>query len=180
MTPDPSPRRPSYWRRLRRQKQEILSVRADAVRRRTPLERLLAAVARRLAHPAFFAAEAALHLVWVALNAGWVAGVRPWDPYPFPLLAGIDSMQALGIALLILMHQERDARVAELREETELQVALHDERETTKLLRMMRELHDALGVRGAERNEELDEMSEPLDPQRLRESLETRLRDADP
>lgn len=178
--PSPAPRgtRRGYWRRLRRQKEEILNVRADAAERQTPLERGLAGTARVLANPFFFAAELLFHLAWVLLNTVAPEPLR-WDSYPFPLLAGIASVQALFIGLLILMYEERNEQVGEIREETDLQVSLHTERETTKLLRMMREVHEALGIQGREQDGELQEMSQPLDPQRLREVMETRLRELD-
>lgn len=83
------------------------------------------------------------------------------------------------IALLILMQETHESRIAELREETDLQVALHAEREATKLLRLMLDVHRALGIKSPELDDEFDEMARPLDPDRLRESLEERLRRAD-
>ena len=167
--------RRGYWRRLSRQKEQILNVRAEAARKRSRLERALVATARSIAHPLFFAAEIAFHLVWVVLNAFLLPPALRWDSYPFPLLTGLASLQALLIGLLILMYEERSAAVQEVREETELQVNLHAERETTKLLRMMAEVHDALGIRSAEHDAELEEMAQPLDPQRLRDSTESQL-----
>src|SRR5690606_23965165 len=94
---------------------------------------------------------------------------------PFSLLTGLASAQALFIGLLILMYEERSAEVEEVRAETELQVSLHAERETTKLLRMMAEVHRALGIRSEEHDAELAEMEQPLDPERLRETTEDEL-----
>lgn len=168
-----------YWRRLRRQKDAILNVRAAETRWLTPLERGLRAAARGLAHPVFLAAEVVFHLGWVALNTVGIFAALRWDPYPFPLLAGVASVQALFIGLLILMYEERSARVEEVREETELQVALHTEREATKLLRMVAEIQTALGIPTREQDEELAEMAQPLDPDRLRETTRDQLRRAD-
>lgn len=168
-----------YWRELHRQKDEILNIRADAARHRTPLERVLAATAKRLADPTFFAAEVVFHLLWVALNAYLLPESLRWDPYPFSLLTGFASIQALFIGLLILMYEERSAAVDEIRQETELQVNLHTERETTKLLRMMAEVHHALGLRSQERDPELEQMEQPLDPARLRDHTEEQIDEAE-
>jgi uncharacterized membrane protein len=176
---EPGPNGREYWRRLRRQKEQILNVRAEAARRRTPLERMLASTARSLAHPLFFAGEVVFHLAWVALNALLLPGPLRWDPFPFPLMTGLASLQALLIGLLILMYEERSARVQEVREETELQVNLHAERETTKLLRMMAEVHRALGIPSREHDAELSQMERPLDPARLRSTTEEELREVE-
>lgn len=168
-----------YWAKVEGQKQDILNVRADATRRSGMLHRGLARMARALGHPAFFAAELAFHVGWIALNLGAAPDVEPWDPYPFGMLGGLASVQALFIGLLILMYEVRDARVGELREETDLQVSLHAERETTKLIQLMLDVHRALGIRSAEGDADLPEMARPLDPASLRDDTERRLRDAD-
>ncbi len=172
-------RRRRYWAKVEGQKEDILNVRADAARRWGPFERGLARAARLLAHPAFFTAELVFHVAWVVLNLGVVPGVRPWDPPPFGMLGGLASTQALFIGLLILMYEVRDARIGELREETDLQVSLHAERETTKLIQLVLDVHEALGIRTAEGDADLPEMARPLDPAQLRDDTERRLRDAD-
>lgn len=179
MEDERTPARRSYWKALRRSKDEIINVRADAVSRRTPLEAAIARMARMLAHPGFVLAEAALHGGWIVLNTGVVPGVEPWDPYPFSFLTGMASVQALFIGLLILMYAEQDSHVGELREEMDLQVALHSEREASKILRMLVEVQRALGVQSQEQDEELRLMSQPLDPAHLRQVTEEHLREAE-
>lgn len=171
--------RRDYWGRLRRQKDQILNVRAEEAKRRSATERMLVAVAGFLAHPAFFAAELVFHLTWVLLNAFLLDARLRWDPYPFPLLTGLASAQALFIGLLILMYEDRSATVDEVREETELQVALHTERETTKLLRLVTDIHEKMGIRSPDHDAELAEMAQPLDPERLRDVTREELRRAE-
>jgi uncharacterized membrane protein len=66
------------------------------------------------------------------------------------MLGGLASMQALFIGLLILMYAQHESHIAEGREEVDLQVALHSERETSKVLRMLTELHNSLVIRSNE------------------------------
>ena len=56
----------------------------------------------------------------VVLNLPVFPWFRPWDPYPFILLATFASAEAAFIALLVLMYQRRNARISELREEVSL------------------------------------------------------------
>lgn len=46
-----------------------------------------------------------LHVVWfsawVAVNAGAVAGISPFDPFPFPFLTMTVSLEAIFLALFV-------------------------------------------------------------------------------
>src|SRR5688572_15025707 len=48
----------------------------------------------------------ALHVLWfgawVTVNAGAVAGIRPFDPFPFPFLTMTVSLEAIFLALFVL------------------------------------------------------------------------------
>lgn len=155
------PRR--YWEELREGQQSIMTVRQREARKAGPMMRWIRSTGAALAHPAFFAAALLLHLAWVVANTG-VAGIQPWDPPPFTLLATIASVEAPLLALLILMRQQSDARVAELREETALQISLHTERQTTTLIRLVLELQERLGLESAVDGDKLELMTQELEP----------------
>lgn len=161
----------AYWGEIGEQRQHVMTVRTRKARGDSSFAHVVTEAGTVLASPWFFAGLLLAHVVWVLLNLG-TFGVEPWDPYPFPFLAMIASVEAPFLALLILMRQLRDARIAELREESDLQVTLHAERQTTKLLRLMEQVHATLVPESTERDEELERMKEPLDPHRLLEILE--------
>jgi uncharacterized membrane protein len=52
---------------------------------------------------------------WVTINAGALRGIRPFDPFPFPLLTMTVSLEALFPALFVLASQNRLARQADKR-----------------------------------------------------------------
>src|SRR5262245_61142313 len=56
----------------------------------------------------------ALHAIWFALwilwNTGSVPGARPFDPFPFAALTTVVSLEAIFLALFILMSQNRSSR----------------------------------------------------------------------
>jgi uncharacterized membrane protein len=64
-------------------------------------------LARFLGTPRYIAAQTAVVIVWIALNAVAI-GLR-WDPYPFILLNLAFSTQAAYAAPLILLAQTRQA-----------------------------------------------------------------------
>lgn len=161
----------AHWQRIGKSTAEILNVRAEVTKRQTWLAAIIERIGRVLAHPAFFSALLAGHGIWVLLNLPVYPWFKPWDPYPFTFLATLASVESPFIALLVLMYQRRESRVNELREETNLQVSLHLEREITMMLRLLRETQQQLSVTTQQDTELLEHLQENLDPQRLMQSL---------
>ena len=161
------------------EKDEVLNVRAQMMKRRGVVGGLIDEVGRRLSHPPFFIGLLLVHLLWVVPNTGVIPGLEPWDPYPFTFLATVASVEAPFISLLVLMRQHRDERVAELREEIDLQVSLHLEREVTAGLRMLREIQQSLNVQTQVDPESLEHMQKPLDAEHLLDHLEKHLDQAE-
>lgn len=168
-----------YWSEIHDRREEIVTVREEMTRERGPVGAVIDRIGMLIARPHFFAGLLLLHLAWIVANSGWIPGVDPWDPYPFMLLATIASAEAPFIALLVLMRQQRDQYVSELRDEVALQVELHMEREATTLLRMVDQIRDHLGIEDSIDEDGVDAMKEELDPRRLMRSLEEHLEEAE-
>ncbi len=85
-----------------------------------------------------------LHVVWfaawVSLNAGWIHGVTPFDPFPFPFLMLTVSLEAIFLALFVLASQNRLARQADKRSHLDLQIDLLVEREMTAVLQLLEDI----------------------------------------
>jgi uncharacterized membrane protein len=77
---------------------------------------------------------------WILANVGLVPGVAPFDPYPFSFLTLVVSLEAIFLAIFVLMSQNRAARLADRRAHLDLQVDLLAERELTVMLHMLRAL----------------------------------------
>jgi uncharacterized membrane protein len=168
--------RPNHWQKISKSTQEILNVRSEVTKHRQWPQALVDWVGSALASPKFFIAMAAFHLLWVVLNLPiYPAWYKPWDPYPFTFLATIASVEAPFIALLVLMRQQRDSHIEELREEIDLQVSLHLERQSTVLLRLVDEIQKKLGVETEQDREVLENMEDYLDPEILMENLRRHL-----
>jgi uncharacterized membrane protein len=84
-----------------------------------------------------------VHMTWFAI---WIAlNVKPhgkgiFDPFPFPLLTMIVSLESIFLSLFILMSQNRTGLQADQRNHLELQINLLSEDENTKMLQMLRAL----------------------------------------
>lgn len=157
------------WQLVGEKAEEILNLRAEVSKKESRTAKLIDRIGHTLSRPAFFCVLLGAHLAWILLNVPVYPWFKPWDPYPFMFLATAASAEAPFIALLVLMYQRRQSRIAELREELDLQVALHLERQSSFILRLLRELHERTGTTTKEDERLLDHLQEELDPERLME-----------
>jgi uncharacterized membrane protein len=95
-----------------------------------------------------------MRFVWVNLLAvvGWIVfnlalpESRRFDPFPFSLLTLVLSVEAIFLAIFILISQNRAARVTEKRSHLDLQLNLLSEQENTKMLLMLEQIGHAVGA----------------------------------
>jgi hypothetical protein len=77
---------------------------------------------------AFVYIHAAWFGSWVLLNVGLhVAGLPKFDPYPFGLLTMIVSLEAIFLATLVMISQNRQARRSDIRSEIDFENNLRAE-----------------------------------------------------
>jgi len=119
-----------------------------------------------------------LHLIWFAawllVNVNAVPGVKPFDPFPFNLLTTVVSLEAIFLTLFVLITQNRMSQEADKRAQLDLQVNLLAEKETTLILRMLKDMSEQLGVTGSSTNE-LRELLKETNVDELAEKLEEAL-----
>jgi uncharacterized membrane protein len=118
-------------------------------------------------------------LLFVALNAAWfaiwilinVTGLTDFDPFPFGLLTMIVSLEAIGLAIFVLISENRQAALADKRARLDLQVNLIAEREVTKLLEMVARIERRLGSADGS-DPEVIEMKRPTHVRELADKME--------
>lgn len=78
-----------------------------------------------------------LHLLWfvfwIAANHGLIPGVPIFDPFPYGLLTMVVSLEAIFLSTFILVAQNRQALVDEVRELEEEQEDIEEEKEQEEL-----------------------------------------------
>ena len=141
---------------------------------RTVFEALSDSVADATGSMQFLVAHVLWFAVWILLNMG-IGGLEPFDPYPFGLLTMIVSLEAICLSIFILMTQNRDAQIAELRDEVTLEVNLRIEDEVTKSLQLITGLYRRLNLPLAE-DPELQRMLQPLDAGEIERELANQIR----
>lgn len=119
----------------------------------------------------FVALHALWFSVWMLLNLG-VFGLPAFDPFPFGLLTLVVSLEAIFLSTFVLISQNRQAQLADHRQKVTLEVDVLAEQETTKLLRMMAEIHHLLGLHSDD-DEELHRLEQSTRLEELAERIET-------
>jgi uncharacterized membrane protein len=114
---------------------------------------------------------------WIVLNAGVVPRVPEFDPYPYPFLTFVVSLEAIFLSLFILMSQNRAARQADQRAHLDLQINLLAEVESTRLLEMLKALCDHHGL-SAGLSPDIQQLARPTEPKTLVNELKDRLPEA--
>jgi uncharacterized membrane protein len=109
---------------------------------------------------------------WVIVYVRWVQGIRPFDPFPFPLLTLYVSLEAIFLALFVLASQNRLTRQAEKRSHLDLQIDLLAEREMTAMLQLLQDIARHLQVKTTVTPEQLRDLMQKTDLRRLTNRVE--------
>ncbi|MDB5339369.1 MAG: hypothetical protein JWN70_4988 [Planctomycetaceae bacterium] len=114
-----------------------------SINSRTFGEQLADQAAKWVGSWTFLMIQSALLVMWMIWN---VLGPQRWDAYPFVLLNLVLSFQAAFATPVILMSENRQARLSERRNQLDLQVNLLAEQENTEQLRLLRLLCEKAGI----------------------------------
>jgi uncharacterized membrane protein len=132
--------------------QNIAAVQAFYTRQAQELghsQRMAETIAGAVGRPAFLGAILGAVALWIGANAlsPWLRW-RPLDPAPFFWLQGLVSLSALLITTVVLIKQNRVARLAEQRAHLDLKVTLLIEQKVAKIIDLLEELRrDAPDIR---------------------------------
>lgn len=141
---------------------------------RTIIERIADQLIRVASATPFLVAHLIWFTGWITWNTG-LLGLPVLDPFPFGLLTMIVSLEAIFLAIFLLIGQSREAAIAELREELTFQINLRMEAEVTKNLQLVAGLYTRLGFRFSE-DDELREMLQALDHESMERELMEQIR----
>lgn len=107
--------------------------------------------------------------VWIPVNLNLIPGITAFDPFPFGLLTMIVSLEAIILAIIVLISQNREENIANLREEIDLQVNIITEQEITKVLQLLTLLLKEKGIRL--HDPVLESMTHPTNVRKIEKSL---------
>ncbi|HBO99806.1 MAG: hypothetical protein UU48_C0002G0109 [Candidatus Uhrbacteria bacterium GW2011_GWF2_41_16] len=118
----------------------------------------------------FLLLNALFFFTWLACNMEWIPSIPTLDPYPFGLLTMIVSLEAIFLSIIVLISQNRAAKIADLREEIDFQVNVQAEREITAILRILDKIQHSMNVKHQD-DAMIKQMEADLDIDAIRERI---------
>lgn len=110
-------------------------------------------------------------LTWVILNTNIIPGLKAFDPFPFGLLTTIVSLEAIVLAIVVLISQNRAAKIADLREEIDLQFDITSESEITEVLKLLTLLLEKNGI-DVSKDQRVKHMLKPVTREKIQLTLQ--------
>lgn len=152
-----------------RRRQLFKSFEAKSLRSRSFLTQIADDLTNIFGSTSFLFLNAIVFFFWIILNLGWVETIEPWDPFPFGLLTMFVSLEAIFLAIFVLVAQNRSAAVSAIREEVHLRVNLIAEEEITKVLEVLAEIRKEVGIK--KDDPELEMMLQRIDTNYIERSI---------
>jgi len=121
----------------------------------------------------FLLVNICIFVIWIAINLGYFPNMPIFDPYPFILLTMVVSLEAIILSIIVLMSQNQQSQISNLREELDMQVNLIAEKEITMTLKVLKLMANKMGVKI--KDEELDEMIEETDISYIQREVQEQL-----
>lgn len=114
-----------------------------------------------------------LHIVlfaaWIIIGTGFTP-LPAFDP-SLVLLAMFASVEAIFLSTFVLISQNRMAALADKRADLDLQISLLAEHEVTRLITLVTQIAQQMGVEAAH-DPELDELAKDVKPERVLDEME--------
>jgi len=114
-------------------------------RKRGLADRVSDLVARACGHIGFVLAHFVALVAWVLWNTLAPEGLRI-DPFPFTFLTMWASVEAIFLSSFVLISQNYQMRIAERRNQLDLQVNLLAEQENSKMLLLLEDIAKQVGA----------------------------------
>ena len=161
--------------KVTRRREVIKSFKAKADAKRTKTEKFADWMTSYFGSINFLILNVVWSIIWIGYNTIAISGIVPFDPFPFGLLTMIVSLEAICLAVIVLISQNREARIAELREEVDLQINTITENELTKAIYLMTVLMEKNGI-SIDDDPELKQMLQPVRSEDIERHLEQQLK----
>jgi uncharacterized membrane protein len=153
----------------------IAKLEHDALERRTATERVSDIITKLVGNVRFLMMQALLIAGWCLVNLRIIPGLKPFDPFPFGVLALVVSSESVFLTLFVLISQSRMSRQSERRSHLDLQVSMLSEQELTTILQLLQKLCQHVGVDVDSSKQEVQSFSKTTDVHKLASELEEKL-----
>lgn len=107
---------------------------------------------------------------WISVNSRWAPESWKFDPFPYFLLSTIMAIQAILIAIFILMNQNHMKDLAQKSDGLDVQINLLTEHEVTQIMSMVEKIYSHLNIK--EKNQDLTELKKETSPEKVLQVIE--------
>jgi uncharacterized membrane protein len=166
--PEPAEKVPAV---AQRNIEAIAQLEQEMLRQRTGLDRVSDAISAFVGSIQFVIAHAIGIFAWMVLNAVLLYWQSAFDPYPFVFLNLVLGVETVFLSTFVLMSQNRQNHQADRWAHLDLQVSLLAEQEATKMLQMLQQICDQVGLKQMAKDKELKEMVQTTHVEVLAEEL---------
>lgn len=154
---------------VRRNIRDVIKARKRIERRETASERIARQITRLAGNMGFAYVHVAWFGLWIVLNVR--KGEQAFDPFPFVLLTTVVSLEAIFLTLMVLVSQNREAKLEEQRADLDLHIDLLAEYEVTRLLCLVSAIARKLDVQETG-DDDLKDLLRTVRPRDLLKELE--------
>jgi len=151
----------------------IKNFEAEALRKRPLSIKIADSFTSKFGTVSFLLGNVLIYGGWIYLNSGKAPWFYPVDPFPYSFLNSFVSLEAIFLTVIVLISQNRAGQIDKLRQELQLQVNLYSEKETTKILQLVKKLADEKGIKIEDA--EIEEMLKEIDTSYIERKLEEQL-----
>lgn len=173
-TPIPLHDPAAFHRRFKSRKRTIESFEAHANIDRTIPERIADLMTSRLGSMGFLIINFVWFSGWILVNTGHIPRIHIFDPFPFGLLTMIVSLEAIFLAIIVLISQNRAAKIDDLRDEIDLHINTIAEEEITKSIELLILLLKKNNI-DVSKDPELNQMLEPTNKEDIQQTLKQQI-----
>ena len=137
---------------------------------KTMTDHIAVFIIRVLGNMMFLIACMIFFTIWITWNLNLLKPLKSFDPFPFPELQMIVSVFAIVLSVSVLINQNRQGRIESIRQQIEFEVNVRAEEEITKILNMVHEIHQKMGLED-KHDEDLELMKERTDLKQIYQTL---------
>lgn len=139
---------PDLEEKISTRRQRIQSLKKKYQERRNGVEKMSDLITGFFGSMKFALIHVIWFAIWITWNTGVIKGVETFDPYPFGLLTMIVSLEAIFLAVFVLISQNRESKINDLREEIDLQINVQAEEQIQRTLKKLDEIYSLLDPKG--------------------------------
>lgn len=156
-------------KRTEKRRQFFKSFEARSLRSRSFLTQIADELTAVCGSTSFLISHIIIFAIWILINLGYIPGVALFDPFPFGLLTMVVSLEAIFLAIFILVSQNRSSYISTIRDEVHIGLSSIAEEEITKILEVLADIRRGLGIKKPD--PQLDKMLERIDTGYIERSI---------